>query len=172
MRTIAAFPFYCCLVLMLFLLAACNSVQKATDYLRKKQALAEVCAVNYPVRDSAYVRDSLSFDTLYVPGDPVILKDSFYIHGDTIIRTISKQCPKEKTIVQTIRHDSVIIRENTAKQAALQIQMGQLQGTLAVTQSKLEDMKKGRSRWRLWCLITWAVVGGYVALKIYSPLKL
>lgn len=166
MKSICSIPMYIFFILMaLLLLAGCMTARKAEDYLKSKNKLAEVCATNFPVHDSTYTKDSIAFDTITKAGEPVFLRDSFYIVGDTIVKTVYKQCPAQQTITKTVMHDSIIIRENTARVAALQQQLTDEKIKNGIISAQLNDTKAGRSKWRMWCLITWSLCGLYGFLK-------
>jgi hypothetical protein len=41
---------------------------------------------------------------------------------------------------------------------------------IAVLKDNVKEAKEGRSKWRLWCLITWGVIALYVVLKLRAKL--
>lgn len=79
---------------------------------KHKDKLAELCADEFPAKDSIIVRDSVSFDTLYntdIVFDTTTVKDTVYI---------TRQLPG-KTIVKTVRKDSTIVRVDKAMESHL-----------------------------------------------------
>lgn len=132
------------LIISLFtMLWACNTQYKAEKfYTKHPQKLADKCASTFPVRDSIFVKDSISFDTLYLEQQPIVLKDSFFIKGDTVLRTITKQCPPATSLIKTIRHDSIVIRPDMAKEASLQYQIEDLKKLVADYVQTIQDKNK------------------------------
>jgi hypothetical protein len=100
--------------------SGCMTAGKATDYLKKKDLLDDVCASNYPVKDSVttVTVDSVVFDTLYLDGQIVV--DSIYLergedgekqYGITkvITKTITKTVEKK---VRDIAFENVLLDNN------------------------------------------------------------
>lgn len=50
--------------------------------------------------------------------------------------------------------------------AALESDTARLGGVMSERTARLKEAKEGLSKWRLWCLLTWAAIGGYTFLKI------
>lgn len=169
-------------IILLFIacswLTGCVSQRKAEKFYQKHpEKLAQACSEHFPVKDSSIVRDSVRFDTLFLEGEPVVLKDSFFIKGDTIVKVITKECPKVETIVKTSRHDSIIYRRDIAYEATLNYKNVSLEREVAQSETKaaavedaLQKSNEGRSKWRKWCLITWAICGAYIGLRIFARL--
>lgn len=132
------------LIISLFLsLWSCTTERKAQRFYNENpEKLAALCANEFPVKDSVIVRDSIRLDTLYLETEPTILKDSFYIKADTIVRVITKKCPPAATIVKTIRHDSIIIRRDTAKEAVLIGNNAKCREALNIAVNRLEKRNK------------------------------
>lgn len=151
-------------------LCSCNAERKALDYAKSHpEKFAEFCADEFPVKDSVIVRDSISFDTLYSENE-VYIRDTSYIEkeGRTITIYKEKRCPPTKTITKTVRHDSLVIRRDTAKETALQQERD--------AQVKRGDkLDRKYNWWMRACLITWLLVALYVLGRVFSarlPFKL
>lgn len=157
------------LTVILTWLTGCTTQRKAEKYYQKHpEKLAEKCADEFPVKDSIIVIDSVHFDTLYLEGEPVILKDSFFIKGDTIIKQITKECPKVQTITKTVTHDSIIYRRDIAYETTLDYTIQELKQEVGKFIAKYEATKEGRDKWRKWCLITWAICAVYLGLIFFK----
>lgn len=161
------------LIIIMTWMVSCTTQRKAERFYKKHpDKLAQKCAETFPVKDSIVVIDSVHFDTLYIEGEPVIIRDSFFIKGDTIVRQITKECPKVQTITKVIRHDSIIYRRDAAYEATLEHELAAKETALGALQSKYDDTKDARNKWRLWCLITWGIIAAFLSIKILSPIKL
>jgi hypothetical protein len=107
-------------IFFLLVLIGCTTQKKATNYFNNHpDQLAPICADKFPVKDSLVTRDSVRFDTLFIEGDPVVLKDSFYIKGDTVVKVVTKECPKVQTIFKTVIRDSIHYVRDRAFEATL-----------------------------------------------------
>lgn len=158
------------LLVIVLVLSSCMTPKKAVDYLKKKDLLADTCAANFPVQDTTIVKDSIHFDTLYLELEPEILRDSFFIMGDTIVREITKKCPEIKTIVKTIKHDSIIIRRDRAFEAVQDkaLRSSQIENQkLTADKEKLQGKvtKKNKIIW--WLIL---VVAGLTLYTFRKPL--
>lgn len=140
------------LIILAIFLAGCMTPKKVTRYLNNHGfEAAQYCAISFPVRDS----------TIYVPGEKIIRTDTSYVPGDSIPCPAIEpgqpptkvMCPPAQIVTKTItQHDTTtVIRENTAKTAAFQIQVTQLT-------SRADAAENGRSNWRKWALWTWGIL--------------
>lgn len=160
---------------LLFFIASmigCATQKNAEKYYQKHpEKLAEKCAYEFPVIDSVVVIDSVHFDTLYIETEPLVIKDSFYIQGDTIIKTVTKQCPPHKEVIKTVRHDSIIIRRDRAYETVQQNQLFMEREQNTKLNNEVKDLEKKRNWWRTACLITWALILFYVLgrMKKFIP---
>lgn len=150
-------------LLIILALASCTTQRKATKYFDQHgfQA-AQYCAAAFPVRDS----------TIFIPGQIKVIHHTDTIPGDSI--PCPEQLPGQPPAVvhcppsihttdTIIRHDTtLVIRENTAKTAALQQQL-----TLSI--DRTEKAENGRGNWRKRALWTWGILlfvgGGYILYK-------
>jgi len=133
------------IVLALLLLSSCMSTEKATGYLKKKGALAGLCAEEYPVRES------------YKPGKPVIVRDTVEKEGkvmecpETIDKATGKayrpkvQCPPQKVVRETVSRTDIIYQENTALVKAQAQELQGLKEKLRIA----EEQAAGRLIWVL-----------------------
>lgn len=155
-----------CLVwFVLLIFIGCQSVQKATDYLKKKDALAELCADTYPVRDSLIKGDSIiTTDTLW--GLEFIHDSTMVETKDTIIRTITRPV----TVTKVIRVTDTIVKENTARVEALQVQNGKLYEQNMKLVEQRDKFKEQRNKIRIWFWILVGAIGLYTFLKIKKVL--
>lgn len=180
------------LSLLIGCLQSCLTPEKAKSFLERKNKLAEICADEFPVRDSLVVRDSVSFDTLYIedPGyqfvNPIYRVDTSF--GNTTPIGIYDNAspltpltsPKKMVITKTVRHDSLIYRENTARVEALQFEKSSLSitvndqnreiSTLKTELDRIHKRDRGKVRIPWW----WLLVAGVVVFRkpIFKLIKL
>lgn len=151
-------------------IVSCNYEKKATNYFKlHTDKLAPLCAKEFPVKDSFYVKDSVRFDTLYLESEPEVLRDSFFLKGDTIVRQVTKECPKEKIITKYITHDSIIIRRDIAKETDLQNKVAKLVTENTTLTATITDKQKTLNWWRKIAIIEFVLIVGFVAVKIFKP---
>jgi len=164
-------------IVFCFALFGCNPVKKATrTFDDHPAAAAGYCSDRFPLKDSVTVRDSISFDTLYIQNGNYV-NDTVFIRGDTIVH--EKACPPAKTIIKTVRRDSIIYRENPARVSALTKHLFDSTNKLASVSNQLQDLKR---HWRgkigipwWWFAIAGFVLSGYITLRvknILSPIKI
>ena len=154
------------------LLASCSverKIERAVETLKKHDVLAEVCADEYPVKDSVITRDSISYDTTVVQ-ETVTIRDTITVGGQTVY--VTKQCPPHQVITKTEWKERTVWKENTARVSALQGRINAYEKKLTAITADRDKMKEGRNWWRWACLITWVIVAGYIALRIFTPFKL
>lgn len=154
---------------IVLLVIGCTTEKKATKYMQKHpEVSAKLCAETYPVKESVIVRDSVHFDTLYVDGEPVFVRDTVYTKGDTVIKVIEKKCPQNQTIVKTINHDSIIVRENTAQIANLQNIINNLQSEINSRDETIAAQDatiKTKNKWIWWLLLVCIGLGLWTVRK-------
>ncbi len=162
-----------CLLIIIYVLAGCatekrieKKADKSTSYLLKNGRLASVCSLYYPAKDTTIVKDSLHFDTLYVEGEDVYLRDTITIAGQPVF--VSKKCPPNTIITKYIRKDSLIIRRDYAAEKALESRIRTHENDYAVLSADNERLKAGRNWWRIACLITWAVCAVFIGFKLFK----
>jgi len=105
-------------------LSSCNpqrKIQKAEQVLKDADALAKICADEFPVKEVFIKGDSvLLFDTLYV-GENIF--DTVYkTFNDTVTRVVTKTLPA-KIVTKTVRITDTIVKENTARIEDFNIQL-------------------------------------------------
>lgn len=155
-----------CFVAMLFSCNVEKQAQKKVSWLLAHDLMDDNCARLYPIRDSIVVRDSTSFDTLYVDSD-VFIRDTIEREGKIVY--IEKKCPPHQVITNTIRRDSIIYQSNTAEEERLK---GEVLKKEKIIQAKDEtivakDKKIDKNNWwKIACVITWCLIVVYVVLKI------
>ena len=77
-------------VMIVGCLSSCLTTQKAKDYLKEKDKLAEICAETYPVKTEYIKGDSVTvLDTLYVGEN--LFDTLYYTIKDTVTRVITKR---------------------------------------------------------------------------------
>lgn len=140
------------IVILLFVFSSCDPAKKATTYMQThKDKLAELCAENFPVKDSIIVRDSVSFDTIYntdIFFDTTVVKDTV---------RITKYLPG-KTVIKTVRKDSIIVRRDMANESHLINQLSasvKESGKLKLERDNLQafkDSMKGKVHIPWWIL--------------------
>lgn len=137
-----------------------RKAEKAKKYLKDNYLLPKICAEEFPIKTEYIKGDSIvHFDTLYVDGviyDTVVLNDTVYI---------TRSLPG-KVINKTIRITDTVVKENTARVAALQIEIDALNAQKAVLELQLKVSQdetqswKTKARKRQWLI--YAICGGIV----------
>jgi hypothetical protein len=152
-------------LLIILLLVSCSvekQAQKKTAWLIAHDKLDDVCARIYPVKDSLVVRNSVSFDTLYVENE-VFIRDTVTREGRTVY--IEKKCPPHQVITKVVNRDSIIYRTNTAEVERLKGEVLSKEKQIKEKDNTIigKDKKIDKNDWWKWaCLITWfaIVLGG------------
>lgn len=157
------------------LLYSCITTEKATNFLKKKGELAEICADHYPV-----------IDTLF-PGDTVIVTDTLETFDrDTI--TVSQiindtlviiKTPPPKIIRETKIIRDTIVRRDRAREAALEQQLtdaykiiGERDKKITELTNDFNDMKKKRNKWRWIVFVIAGALGMLVFLRVKKIISL
>lgn len=147
-------------IIIILLLTSCVSSKKVHKYLDKHpEEAAQFCAEAFPVKDTVIVRDSIRFDTLYLETEPEIIRDSFWLKGDTIIRQVTKNCPPHQVVTKTVTKDSLIIRRDRAYET---VQANEITRLLKEMQKKngeiveLEGKLKAKTK-KMWLFLFIAI---------------
>lgn len=154
-------------MLVIGCLTSCNpqkKIQKAERVLKDANALAKICADEFPIKETFVKGDSVViFDTLYV-GENVF--DTLYeTKNDTVTKFVVKTLPA-KIITKTVRVTDTIIKENTARVADLTNVIKTKDIQIAVLEADRDNWKaKARQRF-WWLLIAIGAIGAYVLLKV------
>lgn len=160
------------------LLCSCNLIRKSQDanHLRKAQdqfklhpeSFAELSAKYYPSKDTSYVIDSVSYDTLYLQPEPIT---TIEYRSDTVFKTIATP-GTTRFITKTITKDSVIIKDGGPKEAALIEQIAQKDKTVADATAQYASLQSSAKWWKTAGLITWSILAaliiGWIVAKIYK----
>ena len=134
---------------------SCNSIKKSTDYLKKKDALAGICADEYPVTEKTIFKpgDTIT-QVIEKPGIVIRTIDTITIGGKVQYRTLFKPCPASFETTLLIHDTLTIIKENTARVAALGIQL----------QRMTAEKNKYQERAGKWWLLL--ILGAGISLQI------
>jgi uncharacterized lipoprotein YehR (DUF1307 family) len=167
------------IILALWLCGCSHEKQAQKFFAEHPDKLADKCAAIFPVHDSTIVRDSVRFDTLYMEGVPVILRDSFYIKGDTIIKQVIKQCPQSQIITKYVNRDSIIYRRDGAAEAVLNFHVSRLQADSIRKLQTIEGLtsKVGGKNKLIWLLLAVVILESLwifrkPLLSIINPVKI
>jgi len=126
---------------------------------------AQYCADQFPARDSVSIIDSVHFDTLYVENETV-LRDSFFIKGDTVVKVVDKKCPTMQQVTKTINREIYVLRIDSASVVAMRGQLAMEQAARQKTAAKLSEAKDKLNWWRIACIITWCAIVVLMAFRI------
>lgn len=132
------------------------------------QEAAQYCADQFPAKDSISIVDSVHFDTLYVENETV-LRDSFYILGDTVVKIVDKKCQPAQVITQHHTKSVYVLRVDSAAHAALRLAANKEQAARQKAEQKLMAAKDKLNWWKIACIITWSLLAviflGRIAFK-------
>lgn len=157
-------------ILFAVLVTGCMSVQKAQNYLEKKNKLAEVCAKAYPVQDRIVVKETTKSDTVYQPSTKYI---------DTCNGSIiEKVCPPAQVITKTIMRDTTIYQRDRAYEQ-VQSDSIYLLNTINDKQSELikgqekeiNKLKQDKRDWQWKAILTWIGIAGVIIILIFWRAK-
>ena len=148
-------------------LSSCNQqrkIQKAERVLKDANALAGICADEFPVKEVFIKGDSvLLFDTLYV-GENIF--DTVYkTFNDTVTRVVTKTLPA-KIVTKTIRITDTIVKENTARIEDFRIQLRNKDIENGILKADRDNWKSKAKQRFWWLLIAIGAMGAYTILKI------
>jgi len=148
-------------------LSSCNpqrKIQKAEQVLKAANALAKICADEFPVKEVFIKGDSvLLFDTLYV-GENIF--DTVYkTFNDTVTRVVTKTLPA-KIVTKTVRITDTIVKENTARIEDFNIQLRNKEIENGILKADRDNWKVKAKQRLWWFLIAVGAIGAYTILKI------
>ena len=128
------------LLLLTIILSSCLTEKKSVKQLALIQnkfpsLIAQNCADKFPIKESVEIREVISYDT--VKSTDTLIKDS--IINNEVIRFVYLP---GKTITKTIKKDSIIRLENTAKLFVLESKLKASNEALMVANEKLNTLKK------------------------------
>ena len=145
-------------------LSSCLTTQKAKDFLKEKDKLAEICAETYPVKEVFIKGDSVTvLDTLYVGEN--LFDTLYYTIKDTVTRVITKTLPA-KIITKTIHVTDTIVKENTARIEDFNIQLRNKEIENGILKADRDNWKSKAKQRFWWLLIAIGAMGAYTILKI------
>ena len=151
-------------VMIVGCLSSCLTTQKAKDYLKEKDKLAEICAETYPVKTEYIKGDSVTvLDTLYVGEN--LFDTLYYTIKDTVTRVITKTLPA-KIITKTIHVTDTIVKENTARIEDFNIQLRNKDIENGILKADRDNWKSKAKKRLWWFLIAVGAIGAYTILKI------
>lgn len=151
------------------LICSCNPLKKAQDQFKlHPDDFAGLSARYFPCRDTAYVRDSVRLDTLYLQPEPVTTVE---YRSDTLFKTITVP-GTTRFITKYITKDSIVIRRDNAAEAMLRSIIDQKEKTTSDAVAQYASLKESSKWWKTACLITWGVLAayliGWIVSKIYG----
>ena len=151
-------------VMIIGCLSSCLTTQKAKDFLKEKDKLAEICAETYPVKTEYIKGDSVTvLDTLYVGEN--VFDTLYYTIKDTVTRVITKTLPA-KVITKTIHVTDTIVKENTARIEDFNIQLRNKDIENGILKADRDNWKSKAKQRFWWLLIAIGAMGAYTILKI------
>lgn len=128
------------ILLLTIILSSCLTEKKSVKQLALIQnkfptLIAQNCADKFPIKESIEIREVISYDT--IKSVDTLIKDS--IINNEVIRFVYLP---GKTITKTIKKDSIIRLENTAKLFVLESKLKASNEALIVANDKLKTLKK------------------------------
>lgn len=154
--------------LIVISLCGCMSEKKATDYLKKKDKLDDVCAAEFPVKETFIKgKDSISFDTMFLEtlvADTVKTKDTIYI---------TKALPQKVVTITKMRVDTFKQRdfsqENVLMDKIRGYQNNEFKQAAQIDLLKKQvDDWKGKAVKRFWLLFL--IIGGAAGYIFRKPI--
>lgn len=163
---------YLVIITFTILFAGCFTPKKAVDVLsrpKNEPVLAELCSTRFPISDSLIKGDTVvNYDTLW---GIEYRTDTLISEPQVITETKTVTVPKLVTKYVTVR--DTIVRENTAKVAALNYANRELSELNAKTLQKLvqvsaerDTFKHERNKWKLRFFLLLFGVGLAYAAKV------
>jgi len=128
------------ILLLTIILSSCLTEKKSVKQLALIQnkfpsLIAQNCADKFPIKESVEIREVISYDT--IKSIDTLIKDS--IINNEVIRFVYLP---GKTITKTIKKDSIIRLENTAKLFVLENKLKMSNEKLIKANHKLKTLKK------------------------------
>ena len=153
-------------VMIVGCLSSCLTTQKAKDYLKEKDKLAEICAETYPVKEVYIKGDSVTvLDTLYVGENVYDTLTTTDTVTQVVTKTITKTLPP-KIITKTIHVTDTIVKENTARIEDFNIQLRNKEIENGILKADRDNWKSKAKQRFWWLLIAIGAMGAYTILKI------
>ena len=127
------------LLLLTIILSSCLTEKKSVKQLALIQnkfptLIAQNCADKFPIKESVEIREVVTYDT--IKSVDTLIKDS--IINNEVIRFVYLP---GKTITKTIKKDSIIRLENTAKLFVLESKLKASNEALIVANGKLKTLR-------------------------------
>ena len=127
------------ILLLTIILSSCLTEKKSVKQLALIQnkfpsLIAQNCADKFPIKESVEIREVISYDT--IKSVDTLIKDS--IINNEVIRFVYLP---GKTITKTIKKDSIIRLENTAKLFVLESKLKASNEALIVANGKLKTLR-------------------------------
>lgn len=127
------------LLLLTIILSSCLTEKKSVKQLALIQnkfpsLIAQNCADKFPIKESVEIREVVTYDT--IKSTDTLIKDS--IINNEVIRFVYLP---GKTITKTIKKDSIIRLENTAKLFVLESKLKASNEALIVANHKLKTLR-------------------------------
>jgi len=127
------------LLLLTIILSSCLTEKKSVKQLALIQnkfptLIAQNCADKFPIKESVEIREVVTYDT--IKSIDTLIKDS--IINNEVVRFVYLP---GKTITKTIKKDSIIRLENTAKLFVLESKLKASNEALIVANSKLKTLR-------------------------------
>ena len=127
------------LLLLTIILSSCLTEKKSVKQLALIQnkfpsLIAQNCADKFPIKESVEIREVVTYDT--IKNTDTLIKDS--IINNEVVRFVYLP---GKTITKTIKKDSIIRLENTAKLFVLESKLKASNEALIVANHKLKLLK-------------------------------
>jgi len=127
------------ILLLTIILSSCLTEKKSVKKLALIQnkfptLIAQNCADKFPIKESIEIREVVTYDT--IKSVDTLIKDS--IINNEVVRFVYLP---GKTITKTIKKDSIIRLENTAKLFVLESKLKASNEALIVANSKLKTLR-------------------------------
>ncbi len=127
------------ILLLTIILSSCLTEKKSVKQLALIQnkfpsLIAQNCADKFPIKESVEIREVVTYDT--IKSVDTLIKDS--IINNEVVRFVYLP---GKTITKTIKKDSIIRLENTAKLFVLESKLKASNEALIVANSKLKTLR-------------------------------
>lgn len=127
------------LLLLTIILSSCLTEKKSVKQLALIQnkfptLIAQNCADKFPIKESVEIREVITYDT--IKSVDTLIKDS--IINNEVIRFVYLP---GKTITKTIKKDSIIRLENTAKLFVLESKLKASNEALIIANHKLKTLR-------------------------------
>lgn len=142
------------LMLALFILGMCQSCSTLEKRIGKAKVLAyehpnefaSFCADKFPVKENVIKgKDSIRTDTVV---EEKIVRVPVVVKGDTVY--VEAKCPKSNTVTRTVTRTDTVVKENTAKTIAMQLEMSKMNNELVKERTLREGAEKGSKSKNWW----------------------